>query len=193
MATATAGVFDLDKNFAMVNRQWDALLALCDAPAAFHASAPTVSGWGVDRHVSHTGIALGLIAGAIEGMLEDPTRGAGLKPTHPFAMPLLEGGSIPRGVGKAPDVLLPPAAPTAAETRAQIQFTKARWDDLAARRDDIAGNPATFAHFVMGNYSGVQWVRFITIHTAHHFKIIRDILGAAKQGVPYDAAVEHVN
>jgi hypothetical protein len=193
MATTTAGVFDLDRNFAVVNRQWDALFTLCDKPTAFHASAPTVSGWGVDRHVSHVGIALGRIADAIEGMLADPGMGAGLKPTHPFAMPLLEGGSIPRGVGKAPEILIPPAAPTPAETRAQLQFTKARWDELATRRDDIAANPATFAHFVMGNYSGVQWVRFITIHTAHHFKIIRDILGAARQDIPYDAGAENVN
>lgn len=192
MASATAGVYDLDKNFTMVNRQWDALLALCEAPLAFHANAPTVSGWGVDRHVSHIGIALGVVAGAMEGMLADPTLGAGLKPTHPFAMPLLEGGQIPRGVAKAPDFLVPPEAPTPAETRAQLQFTKARWDALASRRDDIAASPATFAHFAMGNYSSIQWVRFVTIHTAHHFKIIRDILGAARQDVPYDAVVESV-
>ncbi len=193
MTTATTDVWDLDKNLATVGRQWAGLFALCGDSAAYAASAESVSGWGVARQVNHVGIALNLIAQVIEGMLANPEQGAGLGPTQPFAMPMLEAGSIPRGRGQAPKFLHPPATPAAAETRALLQSAKDRWDALGAKRGQMKQTPATFQHFALGHFTCVQWARFMAVHTAHHLKIIHDILDHAGQVTPYDNALEEVN
>jgi len=190
VATVQASGLDLDKNLAHVARQWAALLALCDEPAVFRARAESVSGWDVGQHVFHCAIPLGIIAGVIESMLTHPQQGAGLTPTHPIAMPLLERGIIPRGAAKAADFLVPPDAPDAQETRTMLQLAKGRWESLRDNSVEIQGCPATFAHFLLGNFTGVQWARFICVHTAHHLKIVRDILTVADRNTPYGDDVE---
>ena len=193
MATATTMVWDLEKNFATIGRQWGGLFALCDDPALFGARAEAVSAWGVDRQVHHVGIALNGIGRGVEVLLANPQQDAGLGPTHPFAMPMLEGGTIPRGVGKAPEWLHPPDAPKASETRALIQVCKVAWDALDKKRTQIENCPATYPHFALGNFTSQQWVRFMAVHTAHHFKIIHEILDATQNRVPFDKSLEDVN
>jgi hypothetical protein len=192
MANATT-VWDLNKNFATIARQWGPLFALCDDPALFAARAESISAWGVDKQVHHVGIGMTGIGQGIEGMLADPQQGVGLGPTHAFAMPMLESGTIPRGIGKAPEPLHPPDSPPSGETRALLQSCKETWDSLAKKGAEIEKCPATHPHFALGNFTGAQWVRFMAVHTAHHFKIIRDILKAAKHNVPFDKSVEEVN
>lgn len=193
MATATTTVWDLEKNFATIGRQWGPLFALCDDPALYKARAEAISAWGVDKQVNHVGIAMNGIGQAIERMLANPQQGVGLGPTHPFAMPMLEAGAIPRGVGKAPEPLHPPDAPPASQTRALIQSAKALWDSLDKKRTQIENCPATHPHFALGNFTGRQWVRFMAVHTAHHFKIIHEILDACGQKVPFGERVEILN
>jgi hypothetical protein len=193
MATTTTTVWDLHKNFATVGRQWVALFALCDDAALFRARAETISAWGVDKQVHHVGIAMNGIGQGIEKMLANPQQGAGLGPTHPFAMPMLESGTIPRGVGKAPETLHPPDAPMREQTRALIQSAKTCWDALANKGAQLEQTPATHPHFALGNFTSVQWVRFMAVHTAHHFKIIHEILDATGHKVPFDKTVEDVN
>lgn len=193
MTTVAISVWDLSKNFATIGGQWGPLLALCDDPALFGARAEAVSAWGVDKQVHHVGIAMTGIGQGIETMLASPQLGAGLGPTHPAAIPMLESGTIPRGVAKAPAPLHPPDAPARDQTRALLQSAKARWDALAQKQAQIEVAPATYPHFILGNFTSKQWVRFMAVHTAHHYKIMRDILDATGHRTPFDKSVEEVN
>ena len=193
MTTATSDFLDVDKNLAAIDRQWPALLALCDDDTTFNASAPSVSGWGVAQQVHHAGMELALIADEIENMLAHPEQGAGLAPTHPFAMAVLEQGRFPRGSGQAPQDVVPPAALVRGETIALAESAKAKWDAIAANRDAIARNTATHPHPILGPFTCIHWLRFIPVHTAHHLKIVRDILVANNLPVPYTAEVDNVN
>jgi hypothetical protein len=81
-------------------------------------------------------------------------------------------GYIPRGVGKAPKYVV----------SKQDLFEKVYLEDLLtkARRavaqiESIDEN-AFFKHPYFGNLNKRNAVQFVTIHTEHHLKIIRDIL-----------------
>lgn len=182
--------WDLDKNLAIIERQWDGLLALCDDEAVFRAQAPDVSAWGVDKQVHHVGIVMSGMARAMEGMLANPEQGVGLGPTHPMAVPMLESGTIPRGMGKAPGPLLVETAPAVSDTRGLLTNAKAKWDAIGGKRDPIRASRATYQHFALGHFTPLQWTRFMAVHTAHHLKIVRDILEATGNTVPFGRDVE---
>ena len=190
---AAVDFLNADRNLAAIARQWPALLALCDSDALFEANATSVSGWGIAQQVHHVGLEMDLIVGEIENMRVHPERGAGLAPTHPFAMTVLEQGGFPRGSGKAPEDVVPPATPPRGETRALIESAKSKWDAVAANAKPLTRNPATHPHPILGPFTCVHWFRFIPIHTAHHLKIARDILTASGLPVPYETDVESVN
>lgn len=190
---STNDPWDLDKNLAKIEKQWDGLFALCNDPAVFAAQSGDVSAWSVAKQVHHVGIVMTGMSRALEGLLANPQQGVGLGPTHPMAIPMLEGGSIPRGMGKAPEPLLVEKEPAAEETRGLLTAAKAKWDALDGKRAEMRSTPATFQHFALGHFTAVQWARFMAVHTAHHLKIVRDILAATGQQVPYDAALEEVN
>ena len=192
MAVATGSTPDLDKNFLNVARQWPALFALCDDAAMFAARVDNISGWGVAQQTYHCGLALARIAGGVENLLANPQQGAGLSPTHPQAEALLANGNLPRGIAKAPEFLIPPAAPAADETRALLKSAKAKWEAVEKRGAEILSCPATFPHPLLGPFTAPMWVRFIALHTGHHLKIMRDILGASNLAVPYDTGIDHL-
>ncbi len=182
--------WDLDNNLATIARQWDALIALCGDEAVFRAAAPTVSAWGVDKQVHHVGIVMTGMARAMEGMLANPQQGVGLGPTHPMAMPMLESGAIPRGMGKAPAPLLVEAAPAVSDTRGLLTSAKVKWESISVKRDQIRASRATYQHFALGHFTPLQWTRFMAVHTAHHLKIVRDILEATENTAPFGNDVE---
>lgn len=185
--------WDLDKNLMTIERQWDGLLALCDDESVFRAKAPDVSAWDVGQHVKHCAIALSRIVGAIEFLLTDGEVGKGLGPKFDFVNPMLESGDIPRGMGKAIEFLMPGDNPDRAETRGMVEEAATLWAGLSAKRDAMRACPATFEHFRLGSFTSVQWARFMAVHTAHHFKIVRDVIDAAGLENPVDASLQAVN
>jgi hypothetical protein len=169
------------------------LSALCDDAASFAAEAPAISGWGVAKQVHHVTLELRLIARAIDEMLQHPELGAGLAPTHPWAMRVLEQGHFPRGSGQAPQDVVPDGTPEREETRQLIESARAMWDTVTTDTEALARSIATHPHPILGPFTCAHWLRFIPIHTAHHLKIVRDILDANGIETPYDASVENVN
>lgn len=193
MTIAASSAWDLKRNLDTVSRQWTGLLVLCDVPEAYAVKSSTVSGWGVGQHVHHLGIENDLIADALEKVLVDPSIGVGLVPTHPAAIPILERGRIPRGGGQAPEILHPPPVPMRADTRALIESAKRRWGALTDRREELQRSSATHPHPILGPFTPVHWVRFIAMHTAHHLKIVREILEAAGLETPFDKSLEAID
>ena len=181
--------WDANHNLASIERQWGGFRALCDSDAVFRAKSVDVSAWDVGQHVKHCAILLSRIVGAVEMLLANPQRDVGLGPKYDFAIPMLVSGNIPRGMGKAAEFLIPETAPDRTETLAMVESAVKLWSGLGAKRDQIRDCPATFAHFALGNFTAPQWVRFMPVHSAHHFKIVRDILEAAELEPPFEMEI----
>jgi len=80
-------------------------------------------------------------------------------------------GYIPRGKGKAPKEVLPPAKITQEDILKQITLTKNKLNsatNLAPKNN--------FKHPYFGQLNLKQTLQFLKIHTKHHLKICSDII-----------------
>ncbi len=89
-------------------------------------------------------------------------------------------GFIPRGKGRAPDPFQPEAVAVEA-LRHDLADVRQRIDALAASLAVIQGSDASFRHFIFGELTPAEWLRFLGVHHHHHWKIIRDLRRAAER------------
>ncbi|WP_341215639.1 DUF1569 domain-containing protein [uncultured Wocania sp.] len=82
-------------------------------------------------------------------------------------------GYIPRGKVKAPKIVQPPNVILDEDLHAQLQTAKNHIDAL-----EVLPKTAYFKHFIFGELSKKQTLRFLEMHTKHHLKIVSDILKA---------------
>ncbi|WP_420570742.1 DUF1569 domain-containing protein [Kordia sp.] len=83
----------------------------------------------------------------------------------------LTGGIIPRGRAQSPQNVRPPENILTENIHAQILEAK----DNIQKLENLDAN-ANFDHPVFGMLNKAQTIRFLEVHTAHHLKIIADIL-----------------
>ena len=81
-------------------------------------------------------------------------------------------GIIPTGVGQSPPGATPPDEVLLDSLRLQLTWARENLNNISALEER-----AYFAHPVFDHLDRDQARRFIQIHTHHHLKIIRDILG----------------
>lgn len=163
------------EDFRKIEQQWDTCFALVDDGEVFALQRDAVSSWSVGKQVGHIALAMESIADEIQKMLETPSQGAGLEPKD-FAFGVLNGGIIPRGVGKAPAGIVVQGEAIQGDIRSILERAKKKWDTLAEKQDEIEKSSATYPHFAFGPFTSGKWVRFMAVHTAHHLKIVRDIM-----------------
>lgn len=89
----------------------------------------------------------------------------------PIGMLLLTLGTFPRGRAKAPKIVLPPENITTEDLYHQLKNAHKHLKILAS-----IPKTSHFKHYLFGNLSKKQTIRFLEIHTKHHLKIVRDIL-----------------
>jgi hypothetical protein len=80
-------------------------------------------------------------------------------------------GRFPRGRGKAPQVVQPTTDINEASLINHLMETKARINGLSSLT-----NRHFMKHPYFGHLKRSEAMRFMELHTAHHLKIIRDIL-----------------
>ena len=78
---------------------------------------------------------------------------------------------IPRGLGKAPKIVMPPDNITAEDLHAQLHSAKNHIDSL-----DQVHAKAYFNHHIFGTLNKANTLHFLEVHTKHHLKIVNDIL-----------------
>jgi len=155
---------EIDEFYAEIKAQIDELHGLI--PERDVASA-YVSGWSVGMHVHHCGLTMRAIAGSlIECDEPAPSRKPG-----PRASLILNTGSIPRGVAQAPDI----AIPTRDVTDRVLEEILGESESQLGRLPPV-GDCCWFRHFALGMLNKRDAVRFMSVHNAHHLKIVADIL-----------------
>lgn len=156
----------------------DLIIDQASDPVLCDRSAPAVSGWCVKEHLEHLSIANGGIATWVERALTgDPEVEKGGGPSL-LGRVILFTGAFPRGRGKAPERTRP-TGKSAGELEATFRETRHRFETLGASLEKIQALDATRNHFVFGDLSAAQWLRFMVVHNNHHQKIIRDVLAAS--------------
>lgn len=169
--------WDLEKDFAKIAQQWDALEEVLRSDEYFRVRVEDVSQWSCGLQAGHSVLVMNMIAKGIEEGLADPTRNAE-ETAVPMAKMILKSGIMPRGVGKAPGLVMPLSGDREHWLR-MLGEARERWDAIAKKAGEVAESKAREKHPVFGFLTPAEWVRFAPIHTAHHLKIIRDILAAA--------------
>ena len=165
----------LEADLKKVEEQWAAIEAHLTGADHIKIRNFKVSWWSVGQQTMHIAKVINLMGQQIEVLLADPTIGAEEK-ALPLRGVVLAAGALPRGVAKAPEAVQVRTQPTLAEVRAEIKEARRNWAKVAKRKDEIAKSPSKFPHFALGPMTSADWVRFIAIHTAHHLKIVEDIL-----------------
>lgn len=174
----------LDADIAKMESQWDAVEAQLADAQHIKIRAGKVSNWSVGQQCLHILKVANLIGSQVPGLLEGKSAEGGPAPSPMKAGVLAQG--FPRGVAQAPAGLGVHYQPGLAEIQAELEKTRALWKSITDRRAEVASATASFPHPVLGPMSAAEWVRFTTVHTAHHLAIVDDILedAAARAAQP---------
>lgn len=126
-----------------------------------------VSKKGVNWHVDHT---LRVIIGICKSLHKSNPQEYSWRFNLSRAY-VLTRGSIPRGIGKAPEVVSAPEKVPDDKLHAYVQLAR----ELVVSIEDLPPK-SFFKHGYFGKLKKNKCTRFLSIHTEHHLKIIRDIL-----------------
>jgi hypothetical protein len=164
---------DLARLSALLERA-GVMLALDEG--VLRATTP-VSGWSALQHLFHLLLADELSLKNATSLV----RGRGRLLTErgeldPRARAFLERGRLPQGAA-APRIVVPPPHPDLSLVRA------IHADAVAAlSAPELAGalpdGPLGIPHQALGVLGAGEWLRFARMHSAHHLRIARAVLGA---------------
>jgi len=126
----------------------------------------TISGETIGWHIAHSCQVINTITNAI--VHSDASKA---KPKFSFLYHLIMlTNHIPRGKVKAPNIVIPKNTITRAEIVEEIERAKANLQTLASTHQN-----KYFTHPIFGDLNVPKTLRFFTVHTSHHLKIIQDI------------------
>lgn len=152
-------------------REIDEILRLPDSD--FFKVADTVSRWSPAQQICHVGMVNTAIFARIEKLYqdEDPEIARGGGPTL-AGLALLTFGRIPRGRAQAPKQVEPPPDVDRAQVRAAVAASKRRLPWLAEKGAFLNTVPGRMPHPFLGNFTALQWLKFVRVHTRHHLQIV---------------------
>ncbi|MEM6804471.1 MAG: DUF1569 domain-containing protein [Bacteroidota bacterium] len=131
----------------------------------------------INLEVSQSNVAWHLdhilkVNNSVYGAIADSDPAAYDKDFNLLRFLVLTTGNIPRGAGKAPESVRPPDNIRTEDMYAQLETMKTNLVKLEELDAD-----SYMDHPVFGVLDKKQVKRFMKVHTEHHLKIIRDILG----------------
>jgi hypothetical protein len=125
-----------------------------------------VSGETIGWHIAHSCQVINTITNVI--VHSDPSKA---KPKFSGAYYwIILTNKIPRGKAKAPNIVIPKKTISKEEVIEEIELAKANLQTLAS-----TGQNKYFTHPIFGDLNVPKTLRFFTVHTNHHLKIILDI------------------
>lgn len=164
-----------DSPFAALDAQFERLARLLDEPPArLGVVRPAVSRWSVGQQIDHVLKVLQVTRQVIASERPPLVRRINLAGRLALAL-----NWLPRGVGKAPQAVLPDERSASALGQA-LAAEQAAWRELAGQRALLARPEAIYPHPYFRGLTRAEAVRFACVHTHHHLKIVDDILAAAR-------------
>lgn len=161
-------------SFRKIRQQSDTVRELLSDESVFAQRSSGISLWSAGEHAGHIAMVNLRMAKAIASTLGRPAvHRDEILPATTTA--LLEAGEAPRGVAQAP-AMVRPEGRTREEFLSILEEAVACWAGLAIRADEIVSCPGRFEHSRLGFMNPAEWVRMSTLHSAHHLRIVNDIL-----------------
>lgn len=149
----------LDKNVALLKQMENYI-------NVYQKINATISNESIGWHIVHSCQVINTITNAI--IHSDPSKA---KPKFSFLYHVIMlTNHIPRGKVKAPNIVIPKNTITSAEIVEEIELAKANLQTLASAQKD-----KYFTHPIFGDLDVPKTLKFFTVHTNHHLKIIQDI------------------
>lgn len=168
-----------DRSIRRLREQSEAMRRIAVGPEErLRAAQTAISGWSPAEHLDHSI----KVARAMLDQLLDPVPLDPLKPISLLGHAVLLSGFIPRGKAKAPKRVRPVIA-TVDELLAGLDalaVSITRVEDPAWKHPEGPVIP----HPYFGGLTSVQTLHFIGVHTHHHLKIVREVLGELTLSVP---------
>jgi hypothetical protein len=165
----------LDSDLKKIEEQWKVLESHIKDEKYMKIRAGKVSRWSMGQQVMHCAKVVSFIGGEMQKLLDNPYTGVN-EEAKPILSQVLGPGEIPRGRGQAPAPVAVHFQPTMEQIQAEMKNAREVWAKIEARKKDVETSKAKYPHFALGPMTAADWTRFIAIHTAHHLKIMNDIL-----------------
>lgn len=167
----------LEASYRKVCSQVEQIAGLA-ADHELHAlAAPKVSAWSVGRQLEHLLLSDQTILDRFDRLIDGREGPAPGGPTATARL-LLWLGYIPRGVGKAPQMVVP-AGRDPADIEASLGRLRERLGEFAGELPLLEEAGWRCRHPVFGALDIGEWLRFMDTHHRHHLRIVRDIRRAA--------------
>jgi hypothetical protein len=126
----------------------------------------SISGETIGWHIAHSCQVINTITNAI--IHSDPSKA---KPKFSFLYHwIMFTNNIARGKAKAPKIVIPKNTITRDEIVEEVELAKANIQLLSTTEKQ-----KYFTHPIFGDLNVAKTLRFFTVHTNHHLKIIKDI------------------
>jgi len=135
-----------------------------------HVHAPDVSKWSIGMHIQHCAMVMNGVCRA----LNQSNPPAPKTKFSPVSSIIFLTGRIPRGRGRAPDVVIPSQSVTPTVLTDLLAESES-WMERVSQLDP----DAWFEHFAFGVLNRNKTIRFLGIHNRHHLRIVTDIADAA--------------
>jgi hypothetical protein len=126
-----------------------------------------VSAGNIGWHMVHSCLVIDSVIGSV--LKSDPSK---FKKKFSFkAFMVLLLNQFPRGKAKAPSFTIPSEEENPASILNHIKLTRTNLEALLK-----ANKNQYFTHPIFGELNKKDTIRFLYVHTYHHYKIIKDIL-----------------
>ncbi len=128
---------------------------------------PSISEGNVGWHIVHSCLVIDSVIGSV--LKSDPSK---FKKKFSFkAFMVLLLNQFPRGKAKAPSFTIPSKEESPETILNHIKLTRTNLEALLK-----ANKNQYFTHPIFGELNTKDTIRFLYVHTYHHYKIIKDIL-----------------
>ncbi len=127
-----------------------------------------ISRWNTEQQIEHATQVVARVLSKLTSEATEPLE----SPLKPIAKLMLFLGHIPRGRAQAPDYVRPHKRPPG-EILELIESTKQLLKEIQDGKRQLTS--AGFHHGFLGYFKQKQWLRFLSVHTDHHLRIVRDI------------------
>lgn len=136
---------------------------------------PAVSGWSPAQHLYHLSVANGKSLKAALVLANGKAPSEKGTPNE-FGQRVLREGRMPRQQLEAPPSVRPPGEVSREELDASLRRSRKKLDALADHLDDLPALTGRLPHPRIGPLTASQWLRFVRIHSQHHWGIVQEIV-----------------